>query len=175
MSNLMLDLETVSLSSTGGIIAIGACRFNRYGLIDTFYQNITLNSLRESNFHIDSYTLQWWEEQGEQSREVFINGLPVKVVLEMFSKWLNTYVKNTLIWGNGVDFDNLILSNAYKRLNMKLPWDYKLNRCYKTIISCLGGDTKPLVYKTNGLENAISQAINLINLVRQTGINSILL
>jgi len=37
------------------------------------------------------------------------------------------------MWGNGSDFDNIILEGAYLRANKLPPWSYRQNRCYRTI------------------------------------------
>ena len=60
----------------------------------------------------------------------------LREALKSFSLWFKTGEKNnrTLIWGNGSDFDISILGEAYKRCDIKIPWNFWLVRDLRTIL-----------------------------------------
>jgi hypothetical protein len=69
--------------------------------------------------------------------------------------------------GNGVDFDNVILANAYSACMLKQPWSHKSNRCYRTIYN----ETKDIIARPtfsgvahDALDDAKNQANHLINI-----------
>ena len=41
--------------------------------------------------------------------------------------------KDLKVWGNGANFDNVILDNLYKKLGIKTPWEWWNDRCYRTV------------------------------------------
>ncbi|WP_409277834.1 3'-5' exonuclease [Providencia rustigianii] len=69
------------------------------------------------------------------------------------------------VWGNGVDFDNVILRNAYNSVGLEPFWNHWNNRCVRTIVELgrnAGIDPKttlPFVGEPhNALDDAIHQA-----------------
>lgn len=164
MINVMIDLETWSTSPNASIRSIGACKFNEGGIASgVFYENI---SDSESNgLHVNECTRQWWSRQSQQAREaLLINPKPLEYVLEEFAMWLPD-TSATLMWGNGADFDNAILANAYSHFDLAMPWNFYNNRCYRTVKNLF-----PIVTiirtgeKHNAIEDAISQANHLIQI-----------
>lgn len=133
MENIMIDLETMSTSGNAAIVAIGACRFDTtFGIIDTFYTTVNLTSSIKKGFDIDGDTVKWWLKQSEEARkEVWTAKTDIKDGLKAFQEWLGK--GNTQIWGNGADFDNTILSNAFRKFGVISPWNYGLNRCFRTL------------------------------------------
>lgn len=172
MDDIMLDLETMGTAPNSAIIAIGAVAFDlRHGVLgEEFYEVIQLESAVESGGVIDPSTVLWWMKQGDAARAEFaIAGYRHNESLLSFSAWVN-YVSSfekAKIWGNGADFDNVILASAYRRGNMQLPWKFWNNRCYRTLKS-LHPDV-PL--KRSGtyhkaIDDAISQAEHLITIMK---------
>ena len=172
----MLDLETLSTSKNAGIVAIGACKFDiSSGILDDFYRKIDIYSSKDKGFHIDVETLNWWDKQPIEARKVFIDGEPVSDVLKDFLKWINNDNMEFRVWGNGSDFDNCILHNAYRRFNIKNPWGHWNNRCYKTIKTSF---PQIIEFKPEGYNNALStanyQANHLMRIVEEMKIYSVL-
>jgi len=133
----MLDLETLATDSHAMILSIGACEFDiGKPLVDnrTFYravrQDLQVEKWKRTR---DPRTEKWWSEQSEAARFVFNDPFAVKLdsALIDFTMWLNG--KSVEMWGNGSDFDNVILANAYWAMNMSTPWSYAKNRCYRTL------------------------------------------
>lgn len=166
MTNVMLDLETLGTSSTSVIIAIGAVQFDRDGIKDTFYTNVDAASCCALGLTIDPKTVMWWLEQSEDARRRVTGGVKVNLpaALLTFSSWCP---KEFSLWGNGADFDNVILSNAYSACMLKQPWSHQGNRCYRTVYY----ETKDIIPKPDfygvrhyALDDARNQANHLINI-----------
>ena len=162
----MIDLETMSTSSNAAIVSIGAVKFDNNGLGDTFYCNVDLASSVQQGGEIDANTVMWWLSQSSAARGMLINDVKAHInsALLEFNKWLEP---NTKVWGNGVDFDNVILANAYKRSSVEMPWKYYNNRCYRTIKNIF--DPKSELFKRigeahNALDDAKSQVEHLLKI-----------
>lgn len=133
MNDIMLDLETLGTNSNAPIVSIGAVWFDLERLGTSFYVVLDLeeqvNYLRRK---IDPKTIQWWMTQSEEARKVFaVETEDVYEGLEKFEQFVGT--SNPNIWGNGSDFDNILLGNLYDSLGYKKPWSYSKNRCYRTL------------------------------------------
>lgn len=159
----MLDLETLGTSTNSVIIAIGAVKFDRTGIKEQFYQAVDPASCVDVGLQIDANTVMWWMKQDTSARRAFRDkGVPLDVALSQFATW----VDDDAVWGNGSDFDNVLLSNAYKAVGMEQPWKYYNNRCYRTMKNQF--HEVQLVRKGvhhNAVDDAVSQAEHLINIL----------
>ncbi|RKZ96988.1 MAG: 3'-5' exoribonuclease [Gammaproteobacteria bacterium] len=160
MNNVMLDLETMATGSHAAIVAIGAVEFDKDGLGREFYQTIDLDSSAAFG-DISAKTVVWWMKQSDVARaEIFNANCTLYGALIEFSRWLH---EGTKVWGNGVDFDNVILTNAYDDFGVQLPWSYKDSRCYRTVVAMHPKlNIKRLGVHHNALDDAIYQANHLI-------------
>lgn len=79
------------------------------------------------------------------------------------------------IWGNGADFDNVILTNAYRAVGISRPWEPYHDRCYRTLKN-LRRDIH--LYRTgthhNALYDAITQAEHAVRLLQAVHIGHML-
>jgi len=139
MNEVMLDLETLGIKHNAVIVSIGACRFSEQGVYDPFFALVNPASCERVGMTMDASTVMWWMQQSDEARAQFSSSStpPVSILdaLGMFTDWLNERGSVTGIWGNGSDFDNVILGNAYKAYDAKLPWSYSKNRCFRTLKS----------------------------------------
>ena len=132
----MLDLETLSARSNAGIIAIGAAVFSETEVFpNSYYVTVDPESCEKVGLDVSASTFVWWMQQSEEARAQFkTKGLPLHTALEGFTNWcLDNNVDE--VWGNGADFDCVILGNAYDACGMKKPWSYSKNRCFRTLYS----------------------------------------
>lgn len=170
MRRVMLDLETLSSESHAAIAAIGAVEFNTIGLGREFYMELELDGQQEHfGRHVSASTFAWWTQQSDEARKLFAEGrTKFKVVhaLVMFGSYLAevTHGKDKVeVWGNGADFDNVILGNLYAAAEVTRPWSYSNNRCFRTLknIVDLGpGEGYPrLGTHHNALDDAKYQAL----------------
>lgn len=137
MSNFMVDLETLGTKPGSVIIAIGATKFTSKGIHEEFYKVIDLDSCVKCGLTIDPCTVQWWMGQSDDARKLFAEkGDSLFNVLSEFSKFIGlgeSERKIAKIWGNGSDFDNVLLAQAYAAVNLETPWRFYNNRCYRTM------------------------------------------
>lgn len=179
MEHMMLDLETMSTEPNAAIVAIGAVMFDARGTTPekqigpSFYAAISLASNERFGRHISASTVTWWLKQEPQARlEVANANLDLREALMMLQSWCGTQCDQGVlkVWGNGSDFDNVILNSAYKEQRLLAPWKYSHNRCYRTMRACLPKVDVPFagVYH-NALDDAINQARYLIQAVQAAG------
>jgi hypothetical protein len=168
MKNIMLDLETMGTSPDAAIISIGAVSFDSARIKTRFYEVIDLDSCVDSGGVMDAATVLWWLTQSEASRKAITSeGCSLLTVLQKFNQWCKLVggKEDLLLWGNGSDFDNVILTATYRRMGMALPWHYTNNRCYRTMkalypyIKIIRAGTKH-----NALNDAENQANHLIEI-----------
>jgi len=169
MKHIMLDLETMGTNHNAAIVAIGAVQFSMPdGFIDRFYRPISLQSSVDEGLEISPKTVLWWLKQSSEARELFnSDAATLKAALHDFSSWIDDG-SEYLIWGNGVDFDNSILANAYDKCRMETPWKFYNNRCYRTI-SEMHPDVKMERIGThhNAVNDAESQANRLFYILKK--------
>ncbi len=162
MHHVMIDIETMGNTPDSAIIALGAVFFDRreQKLGEEFYRVIDLESSVAAGLRMTPSTVMWWLKQSDQARAQFnsMDAVTLQRALAEFADWF-TGNNGTFLWGNGSDFDNIILSNAYKAIQSKQPWAYYNNRCYRTIKNMFR-DVKMQRTGTyhNALDDAKSQA-----------------
>lgn len=162
-NHIMLDLETLATSPNAAIVAIGAVRFNIDAVTAHFYEVVNLESCFGVGLEVDADTLRWWMKKDDKARQVFdFEGRPLLHVLSMFKVWLG---KDPIIWGNGADFDNAILRNAFRKCGLDEPWDKRNNRCYRTMWTRYPEiEWEHTGTKHNALDDAEAQAEHLIKI-----------
>lgn len=112
MKHIMLDLATLGTNSKSVIVAIGAVAFD----FESDFQETWYSTVPD--------TVSWWSQQSDQAREIFKNpSNDLKSALNLFSAWVKE-VDPVGVWGNGVDFDNVIIMNSYVACGMKMPYRY---------------------------------------------------
>ncbi len=168
MCDVMLDLETMGNGPNAAIVAIGAVAFNpsTNSIDDKFYTPVDLESSVKAGGVMDPSTVLWWMQQSDAARSLFSKqGIPLETAIKDFSCWLGKIAlrDDIRMWGNGSDFDNVILSSAYRSLGIPLPWNFWSNRCYRSIKS-LHPEIKMQRTGThhNALNDAESQALHLM-------------
>lgn len=169
----MIDIETLSLRPNAAIVAIGAYKFDNDGLGEHYYANIRFSEANLPGFHIDGQTVGFWFKNKQAARDA-LNPLGGITLIEALNG-LGNFLKSETggVWGCGSDFDNVILASAYRLTGMPLPWHYRRNRCYRTIMTLF----PDLKYERigelhNALDDAKTQASHAIKLLRHIGVFS---
>lgn len=163
---IMIDLETLSTKSNACILSIGACVFDNDYIGETFYQVVwTLGQNARYGRHVSEQTIEWWKQQSEEARAVFrdTSAVDLQQALLSFRQWVLEAGDKVEMWGNGADFDCVILGNAYEAVGIEKPWSYAKNRCYRTlknVVKLRPGHGLPERQGThhNALDDAIYQA-----------------
>jgi hypothetical protein len=163
-TRVMLDLETLGTTVGSSIISVGAVKFGNNKIFDKFYKVVDMRSCEKYGLKIRARTLLWWLSQSEEARKEFIGeSFDLKKVLGDFSYWVSDH--DCEMWGNGVGFDNALLSFAYECVGINKPWNFRGDRCYRTIKSLFPQiRINDIGVKHNALNDAESQAIHLMEI-----------
>lgn len=130
--DIMVDLETMGTNPNAPIVAIGAVAFRQDGIVDTYYQTVSLESEIAAGACVDGATVMWWLKQSEGARAALEKGVvPAAEALTILANWMNMH-DVAGVWGNGATFDNVILRQAFVRHKLKAPWPYWKDRCFRT-------------------------------------------
>lgn len=172
MIHVMVDLETASTANNAAILSLGACCFaGRNPHSDSrFYMKASLASNEAIGLNVDKEVMEWWDKQSPHSRaEAFSGTEDVLSVLDHFHSWICKLgpIENVHLWGNGADFDLVILRNAYET-NATYPFDFRKHRCYRTISSIFASFIPYPKYaeqQHNALADAEHQAKRISHLV----------
>lgn len=138
-AHVSIDLETLSTSPAATILSIGAVAVcETQGNEIAFYTVCSLES--QPHRHVSQSTLNWWESQSDQAREVLdqaksANAPSLDEALDAFTQWLGDIGETHDIypWGNGAAFDVAILEHAYKERGPFVPWDFRKVRDMRTL------------------------------------------
>ena len=174
MSDIMLDLETLSTRPEATILTFGAIKFSPYNqepLTDGIYHRINVDEQLALGSHIDESTVLWWGKQADDVREEAMS-LENRISLEEFTANLNRFLVGAdNIWAQGPVFDIVILENLYRRLEKPVPWQFWQIRDSRTLLSSLGDPRdKNKAGLHNALEDAVSQAQAVQQVFKQYGI-----
>ena len=175
MKHLMIDIETLSNEPNAMILSIGAAFFcPQLGVTATFHEYIDVEDSIRFNRHIAPSTVLWWMGQSDAARQTMIDNQKqsksLRSVLQRFWEFINEYSfwEELQVWGNGSDFDNVILASSYKALGLSVPWKFYNNRCYRTLKNRhtdIKMNRKGIHH--DALADAISQAEHAIEIFRQ--------
>lgn len=164
---IMIDLETMSTLPNACICSIGAVKFTiEDGIQDEFYITIDAKDCKRLGLVLSQDTVDWWSRQNPDAlKELTRKTIPLKMALTNFSKWFGPGSKQ--VWGNGSDFDNVILTSAYRAVELNTPWRFTDNRCYRTMKSLIDISAGPRqgVYH-NALDDAKYQTEHLLSMLR---------
>ncbi len=135
----MLDLETMGTSLNAAIISIGAVFFDpKTGVIgaDFYYAIERISSERYGV--VDESTKLWWSKQSVEAQAVLSDddAIDLKQALHLFAEWISQIenFKSRIVWGNGPSFDNVILGNAFRTLDLDCPWPHWGDRDVRTVV-----------------------------------------
>tara|TARA_R110000824_G_scaffold68916_1_gene177659 strand:- start:2181 stop:2720 length:540 start_codon:yes stop_codon:yes gene_type:complete len=172
----MLDLETLGTKTDSVILSIGAAAFNEDSITNEFYTTINVQSCVEKGLKMYPDTVCWWAKQSDAAKKgVFESTTTLPSALSDFSLWVRSMEADMLdsvrMWGNGEDFDNVILREAYLKVGVppsRIPWHFSNNRSYRTLKNLV-----PYIYMDrlgehhNSLDDAKSQALHAIKLLKE--------
>lgn len=175
--HLMIDLETLSTSSTAAITQIGLAPFvldrgdvARGGIrIDVDPQ-----SCIDLGLAVDWPTMYWWLNQSDAARKSLPapgKGLPLQDALRETSAYVQSLnAKRLFVWSNGATFDIPILAHAYRVSGLTAPWRYDHARDTRTIQMLAPSAKRPQPkVKHDALQDARAQAVwvqNMYGMIR---------
>jgi len=173
ITDVMVDIETLNTCPTAVVIAIGAVGFNRRDPeVPMVELDIKMGTkgLRDEQVimgrTISKETVIWWKGQEPAAKKIFkqANVESVSEALEKLTAFLTGFNVNVLIWGNGSDFDNTIVSTLYSSFGSEAPWKFWYNRCFRTFKGEHGHIARPPEMKGvkhDAVDDARQQALYL--------------
>lgn len=176
MKNVMLDLETYGNTPGCGVVSIGAVAFDfeKGALGKEFYCVFDRRDMKSLEMHDDPDTMAWWGRQSAEAKRVLEDAMSddrsvrVGFGLRQFATYLREQgkIKDVALWGNGSDFDNMILGMLYDKAKITRPWLYSKNRCFRTLRALSPVEPKWQRIGTyhNALDDAKTQAIHAIQI-----------
>ncbi len=87
---------------------------------------------------VNPETLHWREQQSHEAQEVlrqandYKTSVSIKFALNEFNKFISQH-QDPEVWGNGADFDNVILAYAMAKCDLLPAWKFWNNRCFRTL------------------------------------------
>lgn len=168
------DIETLSTDANAVIWQIGAVAFTLDGKVnERFDAEINIESQIGCGRSITADTLRWLINVVAENTQIGAsftmtqNANGLKEVLSHYYKFISAQFatnncSDLFVWGNGSDFDNVILANAYKQFGLRTPWEYYQSRCLRTLRNLHPGFSKEFVgTKHDALDDAINEAAEL--------------
>jgi hypothetical protein len=165
----MIDLETLGTKPGSVILSIGAVAFAPGQVEDhwaTFGSGpISVKASRDASLTIDEDTLAWWLGQPEEPRALLKKALANEAVAPWnafidFAGWLPVGAR---VWGNGANFDNVLLRAAMGAVGVACLWPYYADHCYRTVKNLFPQVPKPKFQgvKHDALADALHQTRHL--------------
>ncbi|MCS2152404.1 3'-5' exoribonuclease [Scandinavium goeteborgense] len=175
MNNLMIDLETMGNKPSAPIVAIGAVFFDpQTGELGAeFYNAVNLSSDMALGAVPDGDTILWWLKQSAEARAAICTDdtLPIADALSELSAFISRNSENPRylkVWGNGSNFDNVILRAAYERAGHACPWQFWNDSDVRTMVLLgrqLGFDPKRDMPFDGVAHNALADARHQVKYV----------
>lgn len=179
MKDIMLDIETLDTAQSAVVLSIGAVVFDPHSkeLGEKFYVEFTtdLDTQQRVGRTVSAATVTWWMQQGAAAKQIFADPSPEGVRRVSTAQGLTEFAsfvsrnggKEAKLWGNGSDFDNVIVGSLFDSFGLAKPWSYSRNRCYRTMKRMFGEDVKVSRHGVhhNGLDDAITQAVHLQEII----------
>lgn len=165
--HVSLDLETGGTGTNAALRAIGAVKFDiRTGeILSRFYVNVDIEDHVRRGGIADERTLEWWSQQSVESQlALLVDPKSVETALAAFTNWMPN---GAPLWGNGSNFDNRVLREAYSLLGMYCPWHWIADRDIRTLVvtNQTLGLKRPDIPRVGTHHNAVDDAEFQANLV----------
>lgn len=134
--HLMIDLETMGKNPDAPIIPIGAIFFDPQtgDMGPEFSKTIDLDT---AGGVIDRDVIKWWLKQSREAQSaIMTDEIPLDDALLQLREFIdeNSGEFFVQVWGNGANFDNVILRRSYERQGIPCPWRYCNDRDVRTIV-----------------------------------------
>ncbi|MHA0441105.1 3'-5' exoribonuclease domain-containing protein, partial [Escherichia coli] len=162
-NHLSVDLETMGKNPDAPIISIGAIFFDPQtgDMGPEFSKTIDLETAGGA---IDRDTIKWWLKQScEAQSAILTDEIPLDDALLQLREFIdeNSGEFFVQVWGNGTNFDNVILRRSYERQGIPCPWRYHNDRDVRTIVELgktIGFDARTAIPFEGVPHNALDDA-----------------
>ncbi|EOJ4885428.1 3'-5' exoribonuclease [Escherichia coli] len=135
--HLMIDLETMGKNPDAPINSLAGKFFDPATgeMGPEFSKTIDLET---AGGVIDRETIKWWLKQSREAQSAILTDeIPLDDALLQLREFINENSGEFFVqvWGNGANFDNVILRRSYERQEIPCPWRYTNDRDVRTIVA----------------------------------------
>ena len=137
LPDCMIDIETIDTGPESAVLSIAAMRWdanNKSAVRNSVEILIDVDDCLARGCTYSEDTIKWWDQQApEVHHKAFTQGprLSLPAALDELRK----YVAGTQrFWCQGLNFDQIILEQAYKRCGEPRPWSYWQWRDSRTLM-----------------------------------------
>ncbi|MCX8368012.1 3'-5' exoribonuclease [Escherichia coli] len=135
--HLMIDLETMGKNPDAPINSLAGKFFDPAtgDMGPEFSKTIDLET---AGGVIDRDTIKWWLKQSREAQSAILTDeIPLDDALLQLREFINENSGEFFVqvWGNGANFDNVILRRSYERQEIPCPWRYTNDRDVRTIVA----------------------------------------
>ncbi|EGF1581906.1 exonuclease [Escherichia coli] len=162
-NHLSVDLETMGTNPDAPINSIG-CKFFDPATGEMGPEFSKAIDLETSGGIIDRKTIKWWAKRSREAQSaIFTDEIPLDDALLQLREFINENSGESFvqIWGNGANFDNVILRRSYERQGIPCPWRYYNDRDMRTIVelgNSIGFDVRMAIPFEGVPHNALDDA-----------------
>ncbi|HFV4976765.1 TPA: 3'-5' exoribonuclease, partial [Escherichia coli] len=162
-NHLSVDLETMGTNPDAPINSIG-CKFFDPATGEMGPEFSKAIDLETSGGIIDRKTIKWWAKRSREAQSaIFTDEIPLDDALLQLREFINENSGESFvqIWGNGTNFDNVILRRSYERQGIPCPWRYYNDRDVRTIVelgNSIGFDVRMAIPFEGVPHNALDDA-----------------
>ncbi|MEE7151187.1 3'-5' exoribonuclease [Escherichia coli O2:H6] len=161
--HLMIDLETMGKNPDAPIASIGAVFFDpQTGETGPEFSKII--DMDTCGGTVDISTIKWWLKQSREAQSAILTDeIPLDDALLQFREFIdeNSGESFVQVWGNGANFDNVILRRSYERQEIPCPWRYTNDRDVRTMVALglvMGFDARNVIAFEGERHNALHDA-----------------
>ncbi|EFM8799542.1 exonuclease [Escherichia coli] len=161
--HLSVDLETMGTNPDAPINSIGGKFFDpATGEMGPEFSKAI--DLETSGGIIDRKTIKWWAKRSREAQSaIFTDEISLDVALRLFIEFIekNSGGRFVQVWGNGANFDNVILRRSYELQGIPCPWLYYNDRDVRTIVelgNAIGFDVRMAIPFEGVPHNALDDA-----------------
>ncbi|EMS4270172.1 3'-5' exoribonuclease [Escherichia coli] len=135
--HLMIDLETMGKNPDAPINSLAGKFFDPATgeMGPEFSKTIDLET---AGGVIDRDTIKWWLKQSREAQSAILTDeIPLDDALLQLREFIdeNSGEFFVQVWGNGANFDNVILRRSYERQGIPCPWRYTNDRDVRTMVA----------------------------------------
>uniref|UniRef100_UPI000AC3E22C 3'-5' exonuclease n=1 Tax=Escherichia coli TaxID=562 RepID=UPI000AC3E22C len=135
--HLMIGLETMGKNPDAPINALAGKFFDPATgeMGPEFSKTIDLET---AGGVIDRDTIKWWLKQSREAQSAILTDeIPLDDALLQLREFIdeNSGEFFVQVWGNGANFDNVILRRSYERQGIPCPWRYTNDRDVRTMVA----------------------------------------
>jgi hypothetical protein len=163
-TDVMIDIETLSTEKNATIVSIAAIKFNPWEPTEENSCEIfvDIEDCKAQGCHASESTLEWWKKQPEAVYKHNFESEP-RFTLKAACEKLNAFVSGcSRYWAQGINFDPVILENAFATSGLQSAWKYWQWRDVRTV-----GKMGSYVPGAKNDHNALNDCRNQIGVVKR--------